>query len=106
MVFGVAKTAIAGRSNGGTAEDSRFHDEVRAFAKTSVDYYVRNFSRIDNAAGFTWTVNWAAAGGGPIWMAARRLWVLFWLFLVIETFAVVQVSTGLWADLGAEQFAR
>ena len=69
-------------------------------------YYERQFRRFDEAVDFAWTFNLSAAIFGPVWMAARRLWVLFWIFALLETFAVVQLTSGVWADLGAEEFAR
>jgi glycine betaine/proline transport system permease protein len=80
--------------------------EIRDYAKVNGAYYEGQFKRLDDAVDFAWTFNGAAALFGPVWMAARRLWVLFWIFALIETFAVVQLSSGLWADLGAEELAR
>ena len=50
--------------------------------------------------------NATAALLGPVWLAARRLWGLFWVFLILETLAIVQICRGLFADLGASEYAR
>ena len=79
---------------------------VRRFVGPHSAYYLRAFHRIQSSAGIGWTLNWAAAGFGPLWAAARNLWGFFWVFLILELIALVQIGRGLWGDLGAEQAAR
>ena len=69
-------------------------------------YYVHQFERLEDAQTFAWTFNWAAALLGPLWMAGRNLWGLFWVFILAELVALVQVGRGLWGNLGAGEAAR
>jgi glycine betaine/proline transport system permease protein len=101
--MGNATRAAMERAAAGDADP---YADIRDYAQVNGAYYERQFGRLDDAVDFAWTFNWAAAIFGPVWMAARRLWVLFWIFALIETFAVVEVSSGLWANLGAAEFAR
>lgn len=87
-------------------ESADISAEMRTYAQINAPYYERQLQRLDEVVNFAWTFNWAAAIFGPLWMAARRLWVLFWIFALCETFAVVQLSVGLWADLGAQDLVR
>ncbi|MDE0521644.1 MAG: proline/glycine betaine ABC transporter permease [Boseongicola sp.] len=79
---------------------------VRAFAVESAGYYEAEFARIEGRTGFVVSWNGAAAILGPVWGAARGAWGFFWVFLVLELFALVQVGRGLWGELGAEQMER
>jgi len=79
---------------------------VAEFVVEKRDYYVRQFAKIQNTTGFTFTWNTAAAIFGPLWGAARGTWGFFWTFLILELFALVQIGRGLWGDLGADQTAR
>lgn len=81
------------------------HD-VASFAKENAAYYEREFARIQGKTGFSWSWNWPAAVFGPIWGAARGVWGFFWIFLMVELFALVQIGRGLWGELGADQLAR
>jgi glycine betaine/proline transport system permease protein len=80
--------------------------EIHNYAQVNGTYYEKQFARFEEVVDFAWTFNWAAALLGPVWAASRRLWTLFWIFALLETFAVVQLSIGLWADLGAVDLAR
>ena len=81
-------------------------DLARKFAGRNGDYYARQFERLGEARSFAWTFNWAAAVLGPLWLAGRSLWGMFWVFLLAEMVAFVQLGRGLWGDLGAEDAAR
>ena len=48
------------------------------------------------------TFNWAAALLGPAWSGFRGIWGIFWLFLILEMVAWVQIGRGLWGNPGAE----
>jgi len=80
--------------------------EVAKFAVSRSAYYEYAFLQIQNAKSFVFCWNLAAILFGPLWAAARGLWGFFWIFLVLEMFAFVQLGRGLWGDLGAEQMAR
>lgn len=79
---------------------------VGEFVGTQIEYYVGAFTRIEEATKFPWSWNTMAFLAGPLWGAARGLWGYFWLFLVLELFALVQLGRGLWGDLGADLRAR
>ena len=81
-------------------------EAIARFVGFNADYYCREFDRIDNAAGYVRTFNAMAALLGPVWWSARNLWLSFWIFLVLETIAFVQICRGFFADLGYEEFAR
>ncbi len=79
---------------------------VGNFVQTRKDYYGREFGKIQSAERFPWSWNSMAAVAGPLWGAARGLWGYFWLFIVLEILAFVQIGRGWWGDLGADQLAR
>ncbi len=76
------------------------------FVEGKETYYGEQFARIQGTTGFAWSWNTAAAVFGPLWGALRGLWGFFWIFLVLELFALVQIGRGLWGDLGADLMAR
>ncbi|MEM7258384.1 MAG: glycine/betaine ABC transporter, partial [Pseudomonadota bacterium] len=75
---------------------------IPPFVATNGDYYQRQFDKIGSRARFTWTFNWVAALLGPIWYGMRGLWNWGLPFIILETFAVIQLARGLFGDLGAE----
>ena len=75
---------------------------VAEFVGSSPDYYRRQFKRIGNKSGFTWTFNIAAALFGPIWFGLRGLWKWGLPFTIVEAFALAQIGRGVWGDLTAE----
>ena len=90
-------------AEGGAAVESH---SVEAFAVDNAEYYAAEFDKIQGRTGFAWSWNMMAAVFGPIWGAAREVWGFFWIFLVLELFALVQLGRGLWGELGADQLAR
>ena len=91
-----------GTAGGGLVCEAR----IAAFVGHGSDYYKREFERLGSASGYVASFNPAAAVLGPFWLATRQLWGWFWPFLVLETLAIVQLCRGLFADLGADEFAR
>jgi glycine betaine/proline transport system permease protein len=79
---------------------------VQDFAIENGDYYVAEFEKIQGTTGFAWSWNTMAAVFGPLWGAARGVWGFFWIFMVLELFALVQLGRGLWGELGADQLAK
>jgi glycine betaine/proline transport system permease protein len=79
---------------------------VAAFAQDNAAYYQTEFEKIQGKTGFAWSWNLWAACFGPLWAAARGVWGFFWIFTVLELFALVQIGRGLWGELGAEQLTR
>jgi glycine betaine/proline transport system permease protein len=86
------------------AEERR--ENIRAFVRTSPDYYIGMFDKIGASSAFTPTLNLLAGLFGPIWFGARGLWNWALPFLIVETLAFVQIARGLFGDLGAEAMAR
>lgn len=86
------------------AEERR--ENIRAFVRTSPDYYIQNFNKIGGSARFTPTFNLMAGIFGPIWFGARGLWSWALPFLILEALALVQIARGLFGDLGADAMAR
>lgn len=74
---------------------------IRRFAHKNAEYYVDQFTQIEQSSDRVWSFNVAAAVVGPLWAAARGVWGFFWLLVVIELMALVQLGRGLWGDLGA-----
>ena len=82
-------------------EESR-RSEVKAFVRTSPEYYANQFKHIGADARFTPTFNLFAGIFGPIWFGARGLWKWAVAFLILETVAFVQIARGLFGDLAAD----
>lgn len=74
---------------------------LREFVETNPDYYNKNFAAIGAKATFTWTFNIIAALLGPIWYGMRGLWNWGLPFVILETFALIQIARGTFGDLGA-----
>jgi len=96
------KSDAAGGAGGGVMSES----SIAVFVGGGAGYYAREFARLHASTGHVASFNSAAALLGPVWLAARQLWNWFWLFLFVEALAWVQVSRGLFAELGAEELAR
>ena len=79
---------------------------IPTFVATNSSYYQRQFDRIGSRARFTWTFNRVAALLGPIWFGMRGLWNWGLPFIILETFAIIQLARGLFGDLGAEARER
>ena len=76
------------------------------FIKRNTPYYEHQFARIQQSEGIPLSWNTMAAVFGPLWGALRGLWGFFWIFLVLELFALVQIGRGLWGELGGDAIAR
>ena len=76
--------------------------EITEFTRTSPEYYTKQFNHIGADARFTPTFNLFAGLFGPVWFGARGLWKWAVAFLIVETFAFVQIARGLFGDLSAE----
>ena len=79
---------------------------ISQFVATQVPYYQNQFAKIGAQSGFAWTFNLAAGILGPIWFAARGLWQWALTFLLIETFAWVQIVRGMFGDLASDAWVR
>jgi len=92
--------------DGGYNLVSEREDQIREFVRTNPGYYIRQFAKINSRSGFTLTFNFWAGLLGPIWYAARGLWNWALTFLIIETFALVQIVRGFFGDLAADAWDR
>jgi glycine betaine/proline transport system permease protein len=88
------------------AKDDATAQAICQFVTTKAPYYQSQFAKIGAQSGFVWTFNLAAGLLGPIWFAARGLWQWALTFLLIETFAWVQIVRGLFGDLAADAWVR
>lgn len=79
---------------------------VDQYCVQNSSYYQQAFARISGANRFILSFNLMAALLGPIWFAARGLWNWFLVFVLLEAFACIQISLGLFSDLGAESKQR
>ena len=79
---------------------------IKKFVTTNPMYYQSQFEKVGATKGFTWTFNLMAALLGPIWFGMRALWNWALPFLILETFAVIQIIRGLFGDLGADARER
>ena len=88
------------------AQDAARREEVTTFVRTNPDYYIAEFEKIRNSSRFRPTFNPLAGLFGPIWFGARGLWKWAVAFLIVETFAFVQIARGLFGDLAADARER
>ena len=58
-------------------------DDIGTFVQSNPNYYRQQFDRLDAAQGFAFSFNVSAALLGPIWLIIRRLWGMFWVFLIL-----------------------
>lgn len=80
---------------------------IADFAGPNAAYYAQAFHAIHDATGaIPRTFNRAAALAGPFWAAARGAWGMFWIFLILEIIAFVQIGRGTWGELGASDLAQ
>ena len=84
------------------AQEAARWTDVKEFVRTNPNYYAAQFKHIGADARFTPTFNFFAGLFGPVWFGARGLWKWALAFLIVETFAFVQMARGLFGDLSAD----
>ena len=91
-----------------SAEDFAIEREsqIPGFVKTNPEYYQKQFRKIGNDARFSWTFNLWAGLLGSIWFCCRSMWNWGLSFLILETFAIVQIVRGMFGDLAAGAWER
>ena len=72
---------------------------ITNFVITSPDYYIKAFKKIGSKPSYSFSYNLFASLLGPIWFGIRNIWNYALAFLIIETFAVVQIIRGLFGDI-------
>jgi glycine betaine/proline transport system permease protein len=90
----------------GGNDTAQRREQIARFVRTNPGYYAVQFEKIGSQARFVWTFNVWAGLLGPIWYSARGLWNWGLAFLIIETFAFVQIVRGLFGDLAAAAWKR
>ena len=81
-------------------------DEIRNFVKTNQDYYINNFEAIGNSSKYVLSFNIAASLLGSVWFGIRNIWNYALAFLIIETFAIVQIVRGFFGNISAEAYEK
>lgn len=76
------------------------------FVGVNREYYQRTLNKTLARPGYRPSFNGAAGVFGSLWFAARGLWIGFFLFLIAESLALVQVGRGLFGELGQGQRER
>jgi glycine betaine/proline transport system permease protein len=87
-------------------EEQEKSKQIKKFVRTNPDYYEKQFEKIGSDSRFVWTFNIWAGILGPIWFCSRSLWNWGLTFLIIETFAFVQIIRGLFGNLAAGAWER
>ena len=72
---------------------------IKNFVITNPDYYIKEFKKIGSKPSYSFSFNLFAALFGPIWFGVRNVWNYALTFLIVETFAVVQIIRGLFGNI-------
>ena len=88
------------------AQETSLDDLAKDFIVENNTYYQSAFAKIQRAEGVVFSWNTMAAVFGPLWGALRGVWGFFWVFIVLELFALVQIGRGLWGELGGDKIER
>tara|TARA_B100001248_G_scaffold202628_1_gene156813 strand:+ start:262 stop:1785 length:1524 start_codon:yes stop_codon:yes gene_type:complete len=81
-------------------------DLLPEFIGNNTEYYSSMFNKIGSTAKVTFTLNTAAAVFGSIFFAARGIWNWALIFVLVETFAFVQIARGAFGDLTTDMTNR
>ena len=81
-------------------------NRIKDFVKTNPDYYIHEFERINNASKFILSFNLSAFLFGSIWFGIRNIWNWSLAFLIIETFAIVQIVRGFFGNISIEAYKK
>ena len=83
-----------------------YDKEIKTFVKTNPDYYIRQFQKIGNSTKTVISFNLFAALFGPVWFGARSLWNYALVFLILETFAIVQIIRGFFGNVSVAAYEK
>ena len=72
---------------------------IKNFVITNPDYYIKEFKKIGSKPSYSFSFNVFAALVGPIWFGLRNVGNYALTFLIVETFAVVQIIRGLFGNI-------
>ena len=81
-------------------------DQIPVFVKTNSEYYIHEFGRINNSSKFVASFNLFAFLFGSAWFGVRNIWNWSLAFLLIETFAIVQIVRGFFGNISAEAYSK
>ena len=81
-------------------------EKIAEFVVGSDIYYKEVFGLIGAESRFVWTFNISAGLLGPIWFGMRGIWNWALAFLILETFAWVQIIRGFLGNLAFEAWVR
>ncbi len=72
---------------------------IKNFVISNPDYYIKEFKKIGSKPSYSYSFNLFAALFGPVWFGVRNVWNYALAFLIVETFAVVQIVRGLFGNI-------
>ena len=72
---------------------------IKNFVISNPDYYIKEFKKIGSKSKYSYSFNLFAALFGPVWFGIRNVWNYALAFLIVETFAVVQIVRGLFGNI-------
>ncbi len=72
---------------------------IKNFVISNPDYYIKEFKKIGSKPTYSYSFNLFAALFGPVWFGLRNVWNYALAFLIVETFAVVQIVRGLFGNI-------
>ncbi len=72
---------------------------IKNFVISNPDYYIKEFKKIGSKPSYSYSFNLFAALFGPVWFGIRNVWNYALAFLIVETFAVVQIVRGLFGNI-------
>ncbi len=72
---------------------------IKNFVISNPDYYIKEFKKIGSKPSYSYSFNLFAALFGPVWFGLRNVWNYSLAFLIVETFAVVQIVRGLFGNI-------
>ena len=72
---------------------------ISNFVITNPEYYIQEFKKIGSKPSYSFSFNLFASLLGPIWFGMRNIWNYALAFLIVETFAFVQIIRGLFGNI-------
>ncbi len=81
-------------------------EQIRNFVKTNPDYYINEFNKIGNSSKYVFSFNLNTFLLGSLWYSFRNIWNWALAFLIIETFAVVQIIRGFFGNISADAYVK
>ena len=69
---------------------------VEDFVGPNAAYYACQFEQIVQRGFAGIRLNWAATLGGPLWVATRNLWMVFWFAAMGDLIALILIARAFW----------